>query len=82
MAEPTQYAFELKELTETLIKLQGIKEGKWAVGFEFNLGAGVVGLTPENPRPGALVIINKVLLTRHTEGAPELPFVVDAGELK
>ncbi len=81
MADVCQYSFELKELTAILIKLQGIKEGKWAVGFEFNLGAGLIGLSPENPRPAAFAAINKVVLTRHAEGTPEPPFMVDAAEV-
>lgn len=79
MADVSQYSFELQELTAMLIRQQGIKEGKWVVGFEFNLGAGLIGL--DSPKPAAFVAINKVVLTRHTEGTPEPPFVVDATEL-
>jgi hypothetical protein len=81
MAEATQHIFELKDLATELIKLRGIKEGKWLVGFEFILGAGIVGPTPEQHRPGGFIAINRLTLTRHTEGMPELPFVVDAAEV-
>jgi hypothetical protein len=65
-----------------LIRLHGIKEGKWLIGFEFGLGAGIVGPSPEMQRPGAIVAINRLTLTRHTEVIPELlPFVVDAAEV-
>ncbi len=78
MAEVTQYSFELKDLAADLIRLHGIKEGRWLIGFEFHLGAGIVGPSPEMQRPGAIVAINKLTLTRHSEGRPELlPFVVD-----
>lgn len=81
MAEVTQYAFELKELTKNLIKLQGIKEGKWMIGFEFGLGAGIIGYDQETARPSAVVAINKIILTRHDEGSPAPPFAVDAAEI-
>jgi hypothetical protein len=81
MAEVSQYSFELKELATHLVKIEGIKEGKWVIGFEFNLGAGLVGISPDNPRPAAFAAINKVTLTRHVEGTPEPPFIVDAAEV-
>jgi hypothetical protein len=81
MAEVSQYSFELKELATHLLKLQGIKEGKWVIGFEFNLGVGLIGTTPDNPKPAAFAAVNKAVLTRHTEGTPEPPFMVDAAEV-
>ncbi len=81
MAEVTQYTFELKDLAAELIRLHGIKEGRWVIGFEFHLGGGIVGLSPEMQRPGAIVAINRLTLTRHSEGMPDLPFVVDAAEV-
>jgi hypothetical protein len=81
MAEVTQYTFELKDLATDLVKLHGIREGKWLIGFEFSLGAGIVGPTVETQRPGAIVVINKLTLTRHSEGMPESSFIVDAAEV-
>jgi hypothetical protein len=81
MAEPSQYSFDLQEAAAALVRVQGITEGKWVLGFEFNLGAGLIGVTPENPKPAAFVAINKIVLSRHIEGQPEPPFVVDAAEV-
>ncbi len=80
MAEASQYSFDLKEVAETLIKQQGIKQGKWVIGFEFNLGAGLIGAGTD-ARPAAFASINKVVLSRHPEGTPEPSFIVDAAEV-
>ena len=34
--------------------------------------------SPENPKPAAFVAVNKVVVTRHVEGTPEPPFMIDA----
>jgi hypothetical protein len=49
MAEPTQFSFDLKELTTALIKQQGLHEGTWLAGFDFAFGAGMIGPTPDTP---------------------------------
>jgi hypothetical protein len=36
--------------------------------------------SPENPKPAAFVAVNKVVVTRHVEGTPEPPFMIDAAE--
>jgi hypothetical protein len=82
MSEVNQYSFELSELASLLVREQGLKQGKWVVGFEFNLGAGLAGVgAPDQIRPTAFASINKVVLTRHQEGTPEPPFTVDAAKL-
>ena len=37
MAEPTQFTFDLKEVTEALVRKQELKEGKWTISFEMTL---------------------------------------------
>jgi hypothetical protein len=39
MAEASVYAFSFKELTEMMIRKQGIHEGHWAIRIKFGLGA-------------------------------------------
>lgn len=80
MAETTQYSFDLKEIATALIKHHGIREGKWVTQFEFNLGAGNIGLTPGEAKPSAFVQINKVLLARAVEGV-SADLIVDASEV-
>jgi hypothetical protein len=55
MAEPTQFSFDLMELTTALIKQQGLHEGTWLAGFDFGFGAGMIGPTPDDARPAAFV---------------------------
>jgi len=83
MAEPMQYAFELRELAELLVKRQELHEGRWVLGFEFGLGAGIMGgPTPEDAKPTALIQIGKIVLTKATENTPQgLPFIVDAAKI-
>jgi hypothetical protein len=81
MAEPTQFGFDLREAAIALIKLQGLHEGKWMLGFEFDFAAGNFGPTVADARPGAAVAIRRVLLSRPAEGFPDLPFIVDAAEV-
>ena len=82
MAEPTQYSFDLREVTEALIRKQGLKEGKWMASFELNLGAGVFGQAGGDARPGGFIQINRVQLTKPNPPDAALPWVVDAAQLE
>ena len=77
MAEATQFSFDLTEVAETLLKKQGIHEGKWVIALEFTINIGFVGLTPENVRPGMMVLANSVQLVKAQDGSPP-SLVVDA----
>jgi hypothetical protein len=81
MAEPTQYSFDLKEVTIALIKQQGLHEGTWMVALEFNLGAGMVATSPGAVKPGAVIQVNRIQLVRqdNPDSAPDL--TVDAREV-
>ncbi len=82
MAEPIQFSFDLREVATALIKQQGIHEGAWLAGFEFNLGAGMVGQTPEDAKPSAFVQLLKVQLVRQTQvPVPHPHLTVDAAEV-
>ncbi|MGJ4907993.1 hypothetical protein [Bradyrhizobium sp. HKCCYLS2033] len=77
MAEATQFTFELREVTETLLKKQEIHEGKWLLSVEFTINAGFMGLSPETGRPGVVMWANTLQLVRAQEGAPA-NLIVDA----
>lgn len=82
MADPTQFSFELREIAELLVKHQRLHEGRWAIGFEFGLGAGFAGPTSSEAKPAAFIQINKLLLSRPADDMPaDSPFVVDAAEV-
>jgi hypothetical protein len=78
MAEPTQYAFDLREAATALIKHQGIHEGIWMIAVEFTLSAGLIGPSSAEVRPSAIAQVNKLMLTQ----APEaVPLAVNAAEV-
>jgi hypothetical protein len=70
MAEVTQYAFGLLEVAETLIKKQGIHEGKWVIAVEFTLNVGLMGAAPPDIKPGVMVLANSLQLLKAQDGAP------------
>jgi len=80
MAEPTQYTFSLREVAETLIKKQGLHEGKWLIGLEMGINAGIMGIDKDKARPGAMVIMNAIQLTRALPDAPA-QLVIDAAAI-
>ena len=81
MAEVDTYGFDLREVTTALIKQQGIHEGLWMLAFDFNLGAGMAGVTKEEVRPMAFVQINKMSLVRQNEIASGHNLVINAAEV-
>jgi hypothetical protein len=81
MADPTQYTFDLKELTELLVKHQGLTSGKWMLGAEFNFGAMMAGNSQNEVKPSAVVQLNRIQLTQAPPDAPAQATVVDASQL-
>jgi hypothetical protein len=80
LAEPTQYTFALAEVAEALVKAQNIHEGKWMVAFEYTVNIGLMGVSPTDARPGAMLFANNIQLMRVQDGAPE-KLVVDAAKV-
>lgn len=77
MAEPRQIAFSYQELTELMIKEQGIHEGLWSFFAEFGIGAANVSQTPDGPAvPTAIVPIQRIGLIKADEEVPGI--TVDA----
>jgi len=61
MAEASVYSFSFKEVTETLIKKQGIHEGHWGIRIKFGLGAANFGGVGGGPLlPTALVPVVEI----------------------
>jgi hypothetical protein len=82
MAEPTQFSFTLEEVTQALIKHQGLHEGLWTLSIEFGLGSGIVGPTPTEGKPSAIVAVNRLQLVRPLDMQGEqLPFTQDASKV-
>lgn len=56
--------FTLTELTEILIKHQGLHEGLYNLSLEFQLAVGAVGPTPELLCPGAMIGVSRIGLSK------------------
>lgn len=56
--------FSLLEVTELLVKHQGLHEGIYNLSFEFQLAFGAVGPTPEQACPGAMLGISRMGLSK------------------
>lgn len=83
MVEATQYSFTLTEVATALLRQQGIKNGRWSLGFEFSLGVGAFGTSEAESKPGAMVQIRAVTLMRVPDESPPstASYVVYAAEL-
>jgi len=83
MADITQYTFSLREITEILVKHQGLKDGKWVLGAEFGFNSILGGPTPETATPTVIVQLNKVVLSIAQPDTPDaLNILIDASKLK
>ena len=79
MANATQFTFSMVEVTETLIKAQGIHEGLWVLNLEYTLNVGLMGITQDQARPGVMVLANSLQLTAvDPKSKPPENLVVDA----
>jgi hypothetical protein len=70
MAEPTQYAFDLEEIAELLVKKAGLVTGHWTVGVNFGIGVASVGQDQNRVRPSAIIGVEQLILTRATGPGP------------
>lgn len=80
MADPILFSFDLKEVTEALIKQQGLTTGVWALGVEFNFQAVAAGTSPEEVKPSILVQVNRLQLVEAPSDSP-VGTHVDAAKL-
>lgn len=81
MADATTYSFDLREATIALLKIQGIREGRWVLAVEFNFAAMAMGVSPEEARPTGIVQVNRLQLMRAPDGTPSVPQEVDAASI-
>jgi hypothetical protein len=81
MAEPTQYAFDLSEVAEALIKANDIHEGLWTLSFDITVAVGTFGPSTADAKPGAMMQIAKVQLVRQSSALPDAPNLVDAAKV-
>ena len=79
MTDPNAFSFDFRELAAALIKQQGLHEGRWAVGFQFNFAAINIGAANEE-KPTALAQVDSVLLVPFGEHLPKW-MAVDAAKV-
>ena len=68
----------MKELTAVLVKHYGLKEGKYDLGIEFQIGTGPVGPYKEELLPGIILGVKSVGLALAKDDAPN---TIDAAEV-
>jgi hypothetical protein len=79
VSQPTEpLFFQLKEITETLVRRMGYTEGLWDLTIEFHFGAGQFGPSPESVLPGGFVGVSRIGLTKSEKAGPH---TVDAAAL-
>ena len=78
MAEIKHFKYSMPELTEALIKHQGLTEGKWMLVVEFGINAFNVGRDQESLSPAAVIPIVNVGLIKSEK---ENNLTVDAAEI-
>lgn len=68
----------LQQIAELIIKEQKLHEGLYDLAFEFQIGVGAVGPSPETVLPGAMIGISRIGIKR----AEKLgPLTVDASKI-
>jgi len=72
--------FSLVEMTEMLIKTQGLHEGLYNLSVQFQIGIGAVGPSPESIYPGAMMGISRIGLSKTEEGKKNI-HTVNAAEV-
>jgi hypothetical protein len=72
--------FSLVQLTEILVKSQGLHEGLYNLSIEFQIGVGAIGPSPESICPGAMIGISRIGLLK-TEEAKKNVHTVNAAEV-
>lgn len=69
--------FSLIELTEILVKHQGLHEGLYNLSVQFQIAVGAIGPTPELIYPGAMLGVSRIGLSK-TEKEKANNHTVDA----
>jgi hypothetical protein len=81
MVDPTQYWFELREVTEALVRERGLTSGQWVLAFEFNFAAMMTGPNSNEVKPSAMIQVNRLKLTQAGPDVASGVPVVDAAKV-
>jgi len=72
--------FSLIEMTEILIKHQGLHEGLYNLSLQFQIAVGAVGPAPELVTPGAMIGVSRIGLSKAVK-EKATPQTVDAAKV-
>ena len=64
MPDISNYTFDLKEVTELLVKAAGLHEGLWMLNFGMNFTAGNFQTASDAALPGSMVSLSNLGLLR------------------
>lgn len=70
MAKSTQVEYGLKELTELMIRDQGLDEGNWQLIVRFGFAAATIETPGEGPAPSVINRVQALGLSRVDEPNP------------
>ena len=72
-------SYELREITELLVKHQGLHEGLYDLAIEFQISVGAVGPDPASIVPGAIFGIKRIGIMKTEKAGLS---TVDAAKVK
>ena len=81
MPDISNYTFELREVTELLIKTAGLREGTWMLSINLTFTAGNLQNGPDSALPGALIAIQTFGLSKVDPVGSPSNLTVDAATL-
>jgi len=82
MANETQLQYSLLDIGKLLLKRDGITNGLWMIGVNFNVASMAAGPDPKAINPSMLVGVDKFLLTKIDKPEPGMEsLTLDASKL-
>ncbi|MCA3440053.1 MAG: hypothetical protein INF50_06905 [Rhodobacter sp.] len=81
MPEVNNYSFDLREVTELLVRSAGVTEGHWMLNVNMTFSVGNFQTAPDTGLPGALVSFQSVGLSKVDPATSPPNLTVDASKL-
>ncbi len=78
MTDISNYTFDLKEVTELLVKAAGLHEGLWMLNVGMNFTAGNFQSASDAALPGSMVSLSNLGLSKVEPSASPANLTVDA----
>ena len=81
MPDISTYTYELKEVTELLVKAAGVHEGFWMLNVSLNFAAGNFQSAPDAALPGSIVTLLNIGLSKVDPASSPPNLTVDASAI-